>query len=94
MSNHNESMPKNNNNASVQKNHNGGKRSKKSSKTSSKKTKKTKCSKPMPEGSACCMNCRKNVKILTSVIKKTKNGRSQMVGKADCGHTVYRFVKG
>ena len=75
-------------------NQQGGKKSSKSSKHSSKKTKKNKCSKPMPEGYACCMNCRKNVKILSSEVKKTKNGRSQMVGKADCGHTVYRFVKG
>ena len=75
----------------------GGKKTKKasmSSEKSSKKSKKSKCSKPMKEGYACCMNCRKNVKILNSVIKKTKNGRNQMVGKADCGHTVYRFVKG
>ena len=72
----------------------GGSMTKKQSSKSSKKTKKSKCSKPLPKGYACCMHCRKNVKILSSVIKKTKNGRNQMVGKADCGHTVYLFVKG
>jgi hypothetical protein len=72
----------------------GGSMSKKHSSKSSKKTKKSKCSKPLPKGYACCMHCRKNVKILSSVIKKTKNGRNQMVGKAECGHTVYLFVKG
>jgi hypothetical protein len=72
----------------------GGSMTKKQSSKSSKKTKKSKCSKPLPKGYACCMHCRKNVKILSSVIKKTKNGRNQMVGKAECGHTVYLFVKG
>jgi hypothetical protein len=72
----------------------GGSMTKKQSSKSSKKSKKSKCSKPLAEGYACCMHCRKNVKILSSVIKKTKNGRNQMVGKAECGHTVYRFVKG
>ena len=71
-----------------------GSMTKKQSSKSSKKTKKSKCSKPLPKGYACCMHCRKNVKILSSVIKKTKNGRNQLVGEADCGHTVYLFVKG
>ena len=72
----------------------GGSMTKKKSSKSSKKSKKSKCSKPLPKGYACCMHCRKNVKILSSVIKKTKNGRNQMVGQAECGHTVYLFVKG
>jgi len=72
--------------------------SRKSSKSSPMKTKKTrkngvKCSKPMPKGYGCCFTCRKNSKIMSSEIKKTKNGRKQQVSLGECGHKMYRFVK-
>jgi hypothetical protein len=73
--------------------------SRKSSKSSmmmkSKKTKKgrVQCSKPIPKGYGCCFTCRKNSKIMSSEIKKTKNGRKQQVSLGECGHKMYKFVK-
>ena len=74
----------------------GSKKSKKtksSKKTNSKKTKKS----SMPTGMGYCMSCRKRVKMINPEKKviKMKNGstRSQLVGKAPCGHMIYLFVK-
>ena len=68
------------------------KHSKKHSKMHSKKsTKKT------AADEARCMSCKKNVKVVSSIIKNIKvrgATRKQMVGKGACGHTVYKFVKG
>ena len=67
----------------------------KSSKMSHKKTRKgrVQCSKPIPKGYGCCFSCRKNSKIMSSEIKKTKNGRKQQVSLGECGHKMYKFVK-
>jgi len=84
----------------------GSKQSKKSSKGTKKssqrkmKTKKSsttrknrvKCFSPMPKDFACCLRCRKQVKMSNIVTKTTKNGRKQLVGTGSCGHTVYRFA--
>ena len=66
------------------------KMSKKSSKT---RKNGVKCAKPMPKGYGCCFTCRKNSKIMSSEIKKTKNGRKQEVSVGQCGHKMYKFVK-
>ena len=67
----------------------------KSSKSSQKKTHKgrVQCSKPIPKGYGCCFSCRKNSKIMSSEIKKTKNGRKQQVSLGECGHKMYKFIK-
>ena len=69
----------------------GGKSSKRTKKSSSKKSKKS--MKAPPAGYIWCLQCGKNTKIISSVMRKTKNNRNQQVSSCDCGHKNYRFVK-
>ena len=78
---------KTNNNAIMM----GGKSSKRTKKASSKKSKKS--MKAPPAGYMWCLQCNKNTKIISSVMRKTKNNRNQQVFSCDCGHKNYRFVK-